>query len=42
MWQIRKQLSDMNSVEAMEKLKTYMERTRDNDEFLLVVNGARQ
>lgn len=41
MWQIRKQLSDMNSVEAMEKLKTYMERTRDNDEFLLVVNGAR-
>ena len=41
MWQIRKQLSDMNSQEAMEKLKTYMERTEDNDEFLLVVNGAR-
>ena len=41
MWQIRKQLSDMNSVEAMEKLKQYMERTRDNDEFLLMVNGAR-
>ncbi|MGM9837821.1 MAG: transcription termination factor Rho [Paludibacteraceae bacterium] len=41
MWQIRKQLSDMNSVEAMDKLKTYMERTEDNDEFLLVVNGAR-
>jgi len=41
MWMIRKQLSDMNSVEAMEKLKQYMERTRDNDEFLLVVNGAR-
>ncbi|MBO4665930.1 MAG: transcription termination factor Rho [Paludibacteraceae bacterium] len=41
MWQIRKQLSEMNAVEAMEKLKTYMERTDDNDEFLLVVNGAR-
>ncbi len=41
MWQIRKQLSDMNGSEAMEKLKTYMERTDDNDEFLLVVNGAR-
>ena len=41
MWQIRKQLSDMNSIEAMEKLKSYMERTDDNDEFLLVVNGAR-
>lgn len=41
MWMIRKQLSDMNGVEAMEKLKTYMERTDDNDEFLLAVNGAR-
>ena len=41
MWQIRKQLSDMNGSEAMEKLKTYMERTDDNDEFLLAVNGAR-
>ena len=41
MWMIRKQLTDMNSVEAMEKLKTYMERTNDNDEFLLAVNGAR-
>ena len=41
MWVIRKQLTDMNSVEAMEKLKTYMERTADNDEFLLAVNGAR-
>ena len=41
MWQIRKQLSDMNGQEAMEKLRTYMERTEDNDEFLLAVNGAR-
>ena len=41
MWQIRKQLSDMSGQEAMEKLRTYMERTEDNDEFLLAVNGAR-
>ena len=41
MWQIRKQLSDMSGQEAMEKLKAYMERTEDNDEFLLAVNGAR-
>lgn len=41
MWIVRKQLSDMNSVEAMETLKQYMERTRNNDEFLLEVNGAR-
>ena len=41
MWIIRKQLTDMNSVEAMEKLKTLMERTNDNDEFLLAVQGAR-
>ena len=41
MWMIRKQLTDMNSVEAMEKLKTLMERTNDNDEFLLAVQGLR-
>ena len=41
MWQIRKQLSDMSGQEAMEKLKAYMDRTEDNDEFLLAVNGAR-
>ena len=41
MWMIRKELTDMNSVEAMEKLKTYMERTSDNDEFLLSVTGMR-
>ena len=41
MWQIRKMLSDMNGQEAMEKLKSYMERTEDNDEFLLAVNGTR-
>ena len=41
MWVIRKQLSEMNGVEAMEKLRNFMERTRDTDEFLLAVNGAR-
>ncbi len=41
MWIIRKQLSEMNGAEAMEKLRTFMERTRDNDEFLLAVNGMR-
>ena len=41
MWMIRKMLSDMNGVEAMEKLKSYMERTENNDEFLAAVNGSR-
>ena len=41
MWVIRKQLSEMNGVEAMEKLRAFMERTRDSEEFLLAVNGAR-
>ena len=41
MWQIRKELTDMNGQEAMEKLKSYMERTENNDEFLLTVMGAR-
>ena len=40
-WQIRKMLSDMNGQDAMEKLKPYMERTEDNDELRLAVNGAR-
>ena len=41
MWMIRKQLSEMSSTEAMDKLKNYMERTVNNEEFLLAVNGAR-
>ena len=41
LWAIRKELTDMNSVEAMEKLKTYMERTANNDEFILTVTGSR-
>jgi hypothetical protein len=31
----------MNGIEAMDKLKSFMERTEDNDEFLLAVNGER-
>ena len=41
MWQIRKTLSDMNDVEMMERIKAYMERTEDNYQFLLAVNGER-
>ena len=41
MWMIRKQLSDMNGIEAMERLKGVMERTENNDEFLLSISGAR-
>ena len=33
-WILRKYLADMNSVEAMEFMKTRLERTRDNEEFL--------
>ena len=33
-WILRKYLSDMNSVEAMEFMLSRMERTRDNEEFL--------
>ncbi|MDR0812290.1 MAG: transcription termination factor Rho [Paludibacter sp.] len=39
MWILRRHLSDMNSLEAMEFLKERMERTDNNDEFLLSMNG---
>ncbi len=39
MWILRRHLSDMNSVEAMEFLKERMERTEDNEEFLLSMNS---
>jgi transcription termination factor Rho len=38
MWVLRKYLSDMNSVEAMETIKSRMEKTRDNREFLISMN----
>ena len=36
-WILRKYLSDMNSVEAMEFMKSRLERTRDNEEFLFTM-----
>ncbi len=39
MWILRRYLSDMNSTEAMEFLKDRMEKTRDNEEFLVSMNG---
>ena len=39
MWILRRHLSDMNSLEAMEFLKDRMERTENNDEFLVSMNG---
>ena len=39
MWILRKYLSDMNSIEAMEFVKQRMEQTFDNAEFLASMNG---
>ena len=38
-WILRNYLADMTSVEAMEFLKTRMERTQSNEEFLITMNG---
>jgi len=40
-WILRNYLSDMTSVEAMEFMKTRLEKTRDNAEFLISMNGDR-
>ena len=39
MWVLRKYLSDMNSIEAMDFVKKHMENTTDNMEFLASMNG---
>jgi len=39
MWVLRKYLSDMNSIEAMEFVKKHLENTVDNMEFLASMNG---
>lgn len=39
MWILRKYISDMNPIEAMNTIHDRMVRTRDNDEFLLSMNG---
>ncbi len=38
MWLLRKHLSDMNTVEAMEELQNRMRGTRNNEEFLMSMN----
>ncbi len=37
-WVLRRYLSDMNSVEAMEVIKKHMEATRSNEELLVTMN----
>ncbi len=39
MWILRKYLSDMTPMEAMEFVKERLERTKDNEEFLLSMNS---
>jgi len=39
MWILRKYLSDMNSLEAMDFVKDRMEKTYSNEEFLASMNG---
>lgn len=38
-WVLRNYLADMTSVEAMEFLKTRLEKTSSNEEFLITMNG---
>ncbi|MEL7270245.1 MAG: transcription termination factor Rho [Bacteroidota bacterium] len=39
MWIMRKYLADMNPVEAMEFMEQRIKQTRNNEEFLLTMNG---
>ena len=39
MWILRKYLSDMNPIEAMDFVKDRLEKTKNNDEFLLSMNS---
>jgi len=38
-WILRNHLADMNTIEAMEFIKDKMEKTKNNEEFLLFMNG---
>jgi transcription termination factor Rho len=38
-WILRKHLSDMNPVEAMDFLKDRLKNTQTNEEFLIAMNG---
>ena len=39
MWILRKYLADMNPIEAMDFVKDRLEKTRDNDEFVMSMNS---
>ena len=39
MWVLRNHLADMNSEEAMKMMLKYMEGTKNNNEFLVSMNG---
>lgn len=39
MWILRKYLADMNPIEAMDFVKDRLEKTRDNEEFLMSMNS---
>lgn len=39
MWILRKYLADMNPIEAMDFVKSRLENTRDNEEFLMSMNS---
>ena len=39
MWILRKFLADMNPIEAMNTVKNHLEKTKDNDEFLMSMNS---
>ncbi len=39
MWILRKAISDMNPIEAMNEIHSRMEKTQNNDEFLLSMNS---
>ena len=42
MWILRKYLADMNPIEAMDFVKDRLEKTKDNDEFLMCMNIYQQ
>ena len=39
LWVLRKYLADMNSIEAMEFLLSKIKGTKNNEEFLVSMNG---
>ncbi|KAA6304886.1 hypothetical protein EZS27_043462, partial [termite gut metagenome] len=39
MWILRKYLADMKSLEAMDFVKSRLEKTKGNDEFLMSLNS---